>query len=122
MAKWIRWWGLGAFVVIAAILGCLWIFLVDGWVKYLIEEAGTEAVGAKVELDAADLSLFPAGLMLTRLQVTDPNAPMTNVVEIAQVAMGLDGLNLLRRKDIVEEMALEGFRLGTPRVTSGATR
>ena len=122
MAKWIRWWGLGAFVVVAAILGCVWIFLVDGWVKSLIEEAGTEAVGAKVELDAADLSLFPAGLMLTRLQVTDPNAPMTNAVEIAQVAMGLDGLNLLRRKVIVEEMALEGVRLGTPRVTSGATR
>ena len=122
MAKWIRWWGLGAFVVIAAILGCLWIFLVDGWVKYLIEEAGTEAVGAKVELDAADLSLFPAGLTLMRLQVTDPNAPMKNAVEIANVNMGLDGLNLLRRKVIVEEMVLEGVRLGTPRTTSGATR
>jgi len=122
MAKWIRWWGLGAFVVVAAILGCVWIFLVDGWVKYLIEEAGTEAVGAKVELDAADLSLFPAGLTLSRLQVTDPNAPMTNAVEIAQVAMGLDGLNLLRRKVIVEEMALVDVRLGTPRATSGATR
>ena len=122
MAKWIRWWGLGAFVVVAAILACVWVFLVDGWVKYLIEEAGTEAVGAKVELDVADLSLFPAGLTLSRLQVTDPNAPMTNAVEIAQVSMGLDGLNLLRRKVIVEEMALEGVRLRTPRSTSGATR
>jgi uncharacterized protein (TIGR03545 family) len=122
MAKWIRWWGLGAFVVVAAILVCVWIFLVDGWVKYLIEEAGTEGVGAKVELDAADLSLFPAGLKLTRLQVTNPREPMTNAVEIANVNMGLDGLNLLRRKVIVEEMALEGVRLGTPRATSGATR
>ena len=74
--KWIRWWGLGAFVVIAAILGCVWIFLVDGWVKYLIEEAGTEAVGAKVELDAADLTLFPAGLKLARLQVTNPKSSL----------------------------------------------
>jgi uncharacterized protein (TIGR03545 family) len=120
MTKWIRWWGLGAFIVVAAILGCVWIFLVDGWVEYVIEEAGTEAVGAKVELDAADLSLFPAGLTLSRLQVTDPNAPMTNAVEMARVTMGLDGLNLLRRKVIVEEMALEGVRLRTPRVTSGA--
>ena len=122
MAKWIRWWGLGAFVVIAAILGCAWFFLVDGWVKYLIEEAGTEAVGAKVELDAADLTLFPAGLTLSRLQVTNPKTPMTNAVEMAKVTMGLDGLNLLRHKVIVEEMALEGVRLGTPRATSGATR
>ena len=122
MTKWIRWWGLGAFLVFAAILVCVWIFLVDGWVRYLIEEAGTEAVGAKVELDAADLSLFPAGLTLSRLQVTNPKAPMTNAVEMAKVTMGLDGLNLLRRKVIVEEMALEGVRLGTPRATSGATR
>ena len=122
MAKWIRWWGLGAFVVVAALIVGMWIFLVDGWVKGLIEEAGTEGVGAKVELDAADLSLFPAGLTLTRLQVTDPKKPMTNAVEMAKVTMGLDGLNLLRRKVIVEEMTLEGVRLGTPRATSGATR
>lgn len=120
MAKWIRWWGLGAFVVVTAIFACVWIFFIDGWVQYLIEEAGTEAVGAKVELDAADLSLFPAGLTLTRLQVTDPNEPMTNAVEMAKVSMGLDGLNLLRRKVIVEEMILESVRLGTPRATSGA--
>jgi len=122
MAKWIRWWGLGAFVVVAAILVGVWMFLIDGWVKGVIEKAGTEAVGAKVELDSADLSLFPAGLTLMRLQVTDPKEPMTNAVEIANVTMGLDGLNLLRRKVIVEEMALEGVRLGTPRATSGATR
>ena len=122
MAKWIRWWGLGAFVVVAAILVGVWMFLIDGWVKGVIAKAGTEAVGAQVELDSADLSLFPAGLTLMRLQVTDPKEPMTNAVEIANVTMGLDGLNLLRRKVIVEEMALEGVRLGTPRATSGATR
>lgn len=122
MTKWIRWWGLGAFVVFAAILGCVWLFFVDGWVKSLIEGAGTEAVGAKVELDGADLSLFPAGLSLTRLQVTNPKKPMTNAVEVANVTMGLDGLNLLRRKVIVEEMALEGVRLATPRATSGVVK
>lgn len=122
MGKWIRWWGLGAFVVVAAIFACVWIFFVDGWVKSQIEEAGTEAVGAKVELDAVELSLFPAGLMLMRLQVTDPKEPMTNAVEIAHITMGLDGLNLLRRKIIVEEMVLEGVRLSIPRATSGATR
>ncbi|MGD9851754.1 MAG: TIGR03545 family protein [Nitrospirales bacterium] len=120
MAKWIRWWGLGAFVVVAALVSCVWVFLVDGWVEGLIEDAGTTAVGARVELDKADLSLFPTGLILTRLQVTDPRKPMTNAVEMAKVTMGLDGLNLLRRKVIVEEMAVEGVQLGTPRATSGA--
>lgn len=122
MTKWIRWWGLGAFVVFAAIVGCVWIFFVDGWVKGAIEGAGTKAVGAKVEVDAADLSLFPAGLSLTRLQVTNPKTPMTNAVEVARVTMSLDGLNLFRRKVIVEEMTVEGVRLDTPRTTSGAVQ
>ena len=122
MTKWIRWWGLGAFVVFAAIVGCVWIFFVDGWVKGAIEAAGTKAVGAKVEVEAADLSLFPAGLSLTRLQVTNPKTPMTNAVEAARVTMSLDGLNLLRRKVIVEEMTVEGVRLDTPRITSGAVK
>lgn len=122
MTKWIRWWGLGAFVVFAAIVGCVWIFFVDGWVKGAIESAGTKAVGAKVEVDAADLSLFPAGLSLTGLQVTNPKKPMTNAVEVATVTMSLDGLNLFRRKVIVEEMTVEGVRLDTPRTTSGAVQ
>ena len=75
-----------------------------------------------MELDEADLSMFPAGLTLTRLQVTDPKEPMTNAVEIAKVTMGFDGLNLLRRKVIVEEMTVDGVRLGTPRSASGAIR
>ncbi|MEE8126035.1 MAG: TIGR03545 family protein [Nitrospirales bacterium] len=122
MTKWIRWWGLGTFVVLTAIIGVLWIFFVDGWVKRLIEDVGTEAVGARVELGHADLSLFPAGLKLTRLQVTNPKNPMTNAVEVANIALGLDGLNLLQRKVIIEEMTVDGVRLGTPRTTSGATK
>lgn len=122
MTKWIRWWGLGAFVVFAAIVGGVWILFVDEWVKGAIESAGTKAVGAKVEVDAADLSLFPAGLSLTGLQVTNPKMPMTNAVEVATVTMNLDGLNLFRRKVIVEEMTVEGVRLDTPRTTSGAVQ
>jgi uncharacterized protein (TIGR03545 family) len=122
MTKWIRWWGLGAFLVVVAVIGFLWIVFVDGWVKRLIEDVGTEVVGAKVDLDHADLSLFPAGLTLTRLQVTNPKDPMTNAVEVARIAMGLDGLNMLQRKVIVEEMSVEGVRLGTPRTISGAVK
>ncbi len=122
MTKWIRWWGLGAFLVVVAVIGFLWVFFVDGWVKRLIEDVGTNVVGAKVDLDHADVSLFPVGLTLTRLQVTNPKAPMTNAVEVGRIAMGLDGLNLLQRKVIVEEMSVEGVRMGTPRTTSGAVK
>ena len=120
MKKSIRWQGLGGFLGILIIFSILWFLLIDGFVERMIEKFGTQAVGAKVELDDADLSLFPAGLKLIRLQITDPDKPMTNAVEITRMNMSLDTLNLFRRKIIIEEMTLDGVRLNTPRKTSGA--
>ncbi|MDT7041332.1 TIGR03545 family protein [Candidatus Nitronereus thalassa] len=116
----IRWWGLGAFVVLVCAIAALWLLVVDGLVKALIEEEGTKAVGAKVELGSADLTLIPAGLRLTRFQVTNPEKPMTNMVEIANLVMSLDGLQLLRRKVLISEMTVEDVQFGTARATSGA--
>lgn len=120
MKRWVRWGGLAVFVVLVAVVAGFWFLLVDGIVERVIEDQGSRLVGAKVELDAADLSLIPAGLTLTGLQITSPEEPMTNAVEIARLAANLDGFNLLRRKVIVEELTAEGVRLGTPRETSGA--
>lgn len=117
---WIRWWGLGAFVGLMALLALGWLFLVDPFVKRMIEQTGTKLVGAKVELGAAHVTLSPLGLTLSRLQVTNPDEPMSNAVEVARIAMSLDGLNVLRRKVIIEEMAVEGLRFGTQRQSSGA--
>lgn len=120
MMKWLRWSGIGAFVVVTVLIGCIWLLLVDGVVERLIEKTGTRVVGARVELDSADLSLLPLGLTLHRLQVTNPDEPMRNAVEIERLAMGMDGLQLLQRKVIIEEMAAQKVRLDTPRRTSGA--
>ncbi len=118
--RWIRWPGVIAFAVVTVLLAAVWWLLVDGMIECAIERAGTQAVGAKVELAAADLTLIPLGLTLTGLQVTDPDAPMTNAVEISRISFLMDGLNLLRRKIIINEMTVDGVRFGTPRKTSGA--
>jgi uncharacterized protein (TIGR03545 family) len=117
---WIRWPGLVTFVLITGLIVGVWLVIVDALVKRMIEKTGTKIVGAKVELGAADLSLFPLGLTLTRLQVTNPDEPMTNAVEVARIAFTMDGLNLLRRKVLIEEMSMAGMRFHTPRTTSGA--
>jgi len=120
MKKWIRWKGFLAFLCVVVLCSVLWLLLIDGIVERLIEKHGTEAVGAKVELGSADLSLFPAGLVLSGLQITNPNAPMKNAVEISKIKLSLETGNLLRRKIIIDDMALVGVRFDTPRKTSGA--
>jgi uncharacterized protein (TIGR03545 family) len=120
MNRWIRWQGLVAFLGVTISICLIWALVVDPIVKRIIEKTGTKIVGAKVELEKADLSLFPIGLTLFGLQVTDPDEPMKNVVEIGRIAGTVDSLQLLRRKVIVDEMSVEGVRFGTQRVRSGA--
>lgn len=117
--KWIRWWGLGVFFVVVGAIALVWLFVVDGFVKAKIEEAGSTAIGAKVELDHADLTLFPTGLTLTRLQITNPDEPMINALEVAQLTMDVDSLYLLRRQVIIDKMTVNGVQFGTARATSG---
>ena len=116
----IRWPGLIAFLMIVAIGAAVWWLVVDTLVKRGIEAIGTKLVGAKVELARADVSLVPLGIELRRLQVTNPDEPMRNAVEITRMAFGMEALQLLRRKVIIDEMAIDGMQFNTVRQTSGA--
>jgi uncharacterized protein (TIGR03545 family) len=118
--KWIRWPGLIAFVVVVAIGLAVWWLVVDRLVEHGIETVGSKLVGAKVELGAADVSFFPLGIELKRLEVTNPDEPMRNAVEAARIAFGMEALQLLRRKVIIDEMTVDGVRFNTARKTSGA--
>jgi uncharacterized protein (TIGR03545 family) len=120
MKKWLRWQGLIVFGVVSCIIFIFCIFLVDSIVKRYIEKAGTLVVGAKVELADADMRLFPPGLTLTNLQVTNPDSPMSNAVEAGRIDFSPDVLNLLKRKIIIDTMAIEGVRFNTSRSASGA--
>lgn len=120
--KWIRWPGLIAFLAAAAAIAVVWFLVIDTLIKKGIERTGTAMVGAKVELAKADLSLFPLGLTLTGLKVTNPDSPMTNAFEAGKIAFTMDGVNLLRRKVIIDEMTVEGVRLNTARKTSGEVK
>ncbi len=119
MKKWIRWWGLITFVVIAALLTVFWLFFVDGIVRRVVERTGTAIAGAEVDVGRARLALSPFGLSLNGIQVTDPKNPSTNTIEIGRIAFSLDALNLLRRKVIIQEMSAEGVRFGTARKKPG---
>ncbi|HEY4485190.1 MAG TPA: TIGR03545 family protein [Nitrospiria bacterium] len=120
MTRWIRWPGLIAFLVITGGTAVFFILFSGPLIRCAIERSGTELVGAKVELDGARLTLSPLGVTLTGLAVTDAGEPMQNAFEASRIAFSLDGLNLLRRKVIIDEMAVEQMRFYTPRKTSGA--
>ncbi len=116
MTKWIRWWGLGVFTGIVV----LWMLSIDWIIENSIEFAGTQAVGAKVELDSATLSLRDGTLELSHLQVTNPDQPMQNLFEAARIHSQVDLYALLRRQFISDDARIEGLNLYTKRDSSGA--
>ena len=116
MSKWIRWWGLGLFVALVLII---WLGT-NPLIKRSIEFVGTQAVGAKVELDSVAFRWGGPALELDRLQVTDPNAPMKNMLEAGRIEFALDGFALLRRQFVADNMAVEQLRFNTERSSSGA--
>jgi len=120
MKKWFRWQGLVVFGVLCGLIFLFWFLLADMLVGRFIEKTGTRVVGAKVELAKADVRLFPLGITLSTLQVTNPDSPMFNAFEVSRIDFSLDTPNLLRRKIIIDTMAVDGLRFNTPRKTSGA--
>lgn len=118
--KLFRWKAIVPMTLLAVLLVVGWVLYVDVVIRRAIEFVGTELVGAKVELASARLRLARADLVLKGLQVTDPNAPLTNLVEVPEIVADLNGRALLEKKAVIETLAVRGMRFGTPRRTSGA--
>jgi hypothetical protein len=102
-------------IVFVAVAVAVWWLLVDRLVERGVEAVGSTLVGAKVELGAADVSLVPLGIELRHLEVANPDEPMRNAVEVARIAFGMEALQLLRRKVIIDEMTADGVRFNTER-------
>ena len=118
--KWFRWIGLVVFVVLVG-GGALvtWLFL-DDFVEGLIENEGSELVGAQVDLESVEIQLWPTKLALNGLAVTNPKQTSHNIFQTQQVEFELDSAQLLMDKFIVDEMSVLGLELSTLRASDGA--
>lgn len=119
MSKWIRWWGVVAFIIAIILIFCVWYMLVDKIIANNIEQVGEFVVGADVEVGKADLTIFPLGITLENLLVADPNSPMHNLIDVDNISFHLDGKHLFDRKVIIKDMVVEGIKFNTARKKSG---
>ncbi len=110
---------LGVFLVLLAVC---WVLLLDVIVERSIEKAGAVLVGAKVDLEEADVRLGEGTVVLRGLQVTNPDRPMTNLIEADEIVVDLRVTPLLEKKLLIDTVALRGMRFGTQREESGALK
>ncbi|MBX3175354.1 MAG: TIGR03545 family protein [Gemmatimonadaceae bacterium] len=118
--KYIRWKALLPLSVTLLLIAVLTYLFKDKAVEWTVERGGTAAVGGRVDLASASVSLGEGSVTLRGLDVTNPNKPMTNLVSAEELVLDIGLLPALERKVVIDTMAARGIRFNTPRETSGA--
>jgi uncharacterized protein (TIGR03545 family) len=112
--------GLLVFLAVVSIAGLVYVVFIDSVVASVIKSSGSQAIGARVELESVDVSLGDQRLALEELAVANPSSPMTNLFQAEQLVMDVDAGALAWNKVVVDEVLVTNLRLGTKRETSGA--
>ena len=120
MGKIIRWPGLIAFFVISALIAAFFYFFAAYLLRIGIEAAGTQMVGARVDVGDVKLQWQPAEVRLLHVAVTDVDAPMQNLLEFDEARANIDLLKLAMGQVIISNLDLNGLRFQTRRKTSGS--
>lgn len=106
----------GSVLVLGILLELL---LLDIAVKRGLQSAISVATGAEVNIDRAHLSLAGGSLELKNLQVTDPDKPTHNLVQLNTLTTDVSVHDLLRRNYVIELMAGETLKHDVPRKSPG---
>lgn len=107
-------------VLVLSLLTYLYFtFYFDHHVKKVIEYVGTQVNGAEVNVDGVRTSFVMASFDLDRLQVTDPEKPNYNSLEIGNVHFQYLWDALLRMKFVVEDASINNIQLMSPRSRPG---
>jgi uncharacterized protein (TIGR03545 family) len=115
-----RWRAIVLVALLVLLLVVGWLVLLDTMVERGVERSGAYLVGARVDVQSADVRLGEGVVVLRGLQVTNPDAPMTNLLEAEEIVVDVRMAPLLERKVLLDTVALRGMRFGTPRGESGA--
>jgi uncharacterized protein (TIGR03545 family) len=116
MKEIIRWPG----IVVALLLVCLAYFFMAPLLKLVIEQAGSQSLSTKVTLETVEISWAEQSLTLKGLEVADKDFPMTNKVEVDQIAFEIDALDALTGHLLSDQAHILGIQFNTPRSESGA--
>jgi uncharacterized protein (TIGR03545 family) len=94
-------------------------FYFDYHMKKVIEYVGTQANGAEVNVDGIRTSFITGTFDLDRLQVTDPERPTHNSIEIGNMHFQYLWDALLRMKFVVQDASINNIQLVKPRKSPG---
>lgn len=118
----IRWEAIIPVVVIVSITWAYFFLFFDAHLRRGIEFVGYQVLGSQVDVAKLETSFWKASLRIQEIELTDSQAPGKNMLEIGDIRFGVLWDGLLRAKVVVNEMAVEGIKVGTPRKKPGRVK
>jgi uncharacterized protein (TIGR03545 family) len=117
----VRWQGLIPAAVVLAALALGWLFFGGRIVASLVEEAGSKALGAAVDVAGVEIEERRTAVELRGLAVADPFDRNRNLLEASVVRVELESDPLLERKIVIRRLTARDVRTGTRRTTPART-
>ncbi|MDP3909080.1 MAG: TIGR03545 family protein [Gemmatimonadales bacterium] len=114
-----RWRAIGPLLVLLVIVAILWVLFADTIARRETEKVGTEVLGARVEIEDLHLDLANGDVTIRGLTIASPHEPFRNLLQADELVADLDVIPLLEKKIVIDRIAANGLRFGTPRTTDG---
>jgi len=115
----IRWEAVVPFTIFVALVWAYFFFFFDMHARRAMEYIGTHINGAEVNITKVRTSFWNASLNIQRIQITDPNEPHKNRIEIGEIRWKMLWDALLRGKIAIDEASVLGVAIGSPRARPG---
>ena len=116
----IRWGGLITCIIITGLIALFNIVFLDTIIERSIEDKASTVIGARVDIGSLDVGIFDLSIAIHDIEITNPDEPMRNIIETGDISFDLAAAPLLRKKVVIERLAVQDVALNTPRQTSGA--
>jgi hypothetical protein len=102
------------------VLCAVYFFAIDHILKTIIETQGSKALTAKLDVGAVAFHILPTSIRLEGVQVTNPQQPQRNLIEMRTLFAPLSFAAIEQRKIDIPTMEIGGLRFNTTRAQSGA--
>jgi len=114
-----RWRAVGPLLVLFVIVCALWWLFADRIARRESQNVGTQLLGAKVEIQSLHLDLAHGDVTIRGLTVASPHEAFQNLFQADELVADVDLLPLTEKKLVIDRIAANGLRFGTPRETDG---
>jgi len=114
-----RWRAIGPLLVLFVIGGVLWWLFADTIARHESQKVGTQMLGARVEIEHLHLDIANGKVLVRGLTIASPHEAFKNLLQADELVADLDVVPLTEKKLIINRVAANGLRFGTPRQTDG---